>query len=125
METGGRGRGKPSAEGTDVITGGVGCFVDTTRAESSMIRENKYAIWHRLEVTEGQAPLAVGTVYFPQAQDVPGHVEAHKALCGDLAYLIAHGYRVLLGGDFNAHTGANRWTLLAKCSWRLLTGSGS
>ena len=99
--------GKPSIMGSTDVSGGVGCFTDTTAVESSHIRQNDFLVWHRLETGEGQAPLAVGTAYFPTAQDAEGHARANVALCGDLAYLTGQGYRVALGGDFNAHTGAN------------------
>jgi hypothetical protein len=99
--------GSPSAKGGEGVARGMGAFVDTHLTKASVIRTGKFTIWHRLELEGGGKPLAVGTAYFPKAQDVKGHKAANKELCADFAYLAEQGYRVVLGGDLNAHTGAN------------------
>jgi hypothetical protein len=99
--------GSPSEKGGTGIARGMGAFIDTHLTKASVIRTGKFAIWHRLELKGVGKPLAVGTAYFPKAQDVKGHVAANKELCADFAYLAEQGYRVVLGGDLNAHTGAN------------------
>jgi hypothetical protein len=51
--------------------------------------------------------IAVGTAYFPNAQDIKGHTNANEELRGDFSALSNMGYSMVLGGDFNAHTGSN------------------
>ena len=81
--------------------------MDTTNTETSLIRTGKFTVWHRLEVEDGEGPLVVGVGYFPNANDVRGHVEANGELTEALAHFRETGYRVIFGGDLNAHTGAN------------------
>jgi hypothetical protein len=99
--------GRPTEKGGGIIPRGMGALVDTHRTQASVIRTGKYTLWHRLELEGGGKPLAVGTSYFPNAQDVRGHLAANKELCADLAWLSEQGYRIVLGGDLNAHIGAN------------------
>jgi hypothetical protein len=98
--------GAPSEHGVGPARG-IGAFVDTMRTDASVVRSGKYTLWHRIEVADGGKPLAVGVGYFPRAQDVQGHLEANKELSADLAYFREKGYRIVFGGDMNAHTGAN------------------
>jgi hypothetical protein len=98
--------GCPSERGAGPSRG-MGAFVDKRKAEASLIRTDKYAVWHRLSVPEGDDPLVVGVGYFPNAQDVRGHEEANAELSVALAYFREQGLRVIFGGDLNAHIGAN------------------
>ena len=104
---GGWPRGEAIDHGVDGRVGWCGMLYGHHGGGVQPHKANDFLVWHRLETGEGQAPLAVGTAYFPTAQDAEGHARANVALCGDLAYLTGQGYRVALGGDFNAHTGAN------------------
>jgi hypothetical protein len=98
--------GKPSERG-GCPAGGVGALVDKSRTEATQIFTGDYTVWHRLEVADGAKPLVVGTGYFPQAQDLVGQRAANKELTECLARFRADGYRIVFGGDLNAHTGAN------------------
>jgi hypothetical protein len=99
--------GRPTEKGGGGVARGIGALVNTNLTQASVIRTGKYTLWHRLELEGGGKPLAVGTGYFPKAQDVKGHVAANKELSADFACLIELGYRMVFGGDLNAHIGAN------------------
>jgi hypothetical protein len=100
--------GRPTEKGVGPSRG-IGALIDTSRVKASIVRQGKYTIWHRIELVEGSsnAPLAIGTGYFPKAQDVEGHTAANLELATELAYFREAGYQVVFGGDLNAHTGAN------------------
>jgi hypothetical protein len=98
--------GRPVERGGGVARG-IGTLIDTLRLKASIVRQGKFTSWHRVELKEGSEPLAVGTGYFPNAQDEEGHTAANLELAADLAYFREEGYQVVFGGDLNAHTGAN------------------
>ena len=98
--------GSPTEHGAG-ISRGMGALVNKKKAEASLIRMDKFAVWHRISVPEGDAPLVVGVGYFPNARDVQGHKEANAELTISLAHFREEGHRVIFGGDLNAHTGAN------------------
>ena len=112
--------GRPTEKGGGGVPRGIGALVNTTLAQASVIRTGKYTLWHRMEVEGGGKPLAVGTGYFPKAQDVKGHVLANQELSADFAYLTELGYRVVFGGDLNAHIGANGDTTPVDAAGRML-----
>jgi hypothetical protein len=112
--------GRPTEKCGGVVSRGVGALVNTHLAEASVIRTGKYTLWHRLEREGGGQPLAVGTGYFPNAQDLKGHTAANKELCADFAYLTELGYMVVFGGDLNAHIGANGDTTPTDAAGRML-----
>jgi exonuclease III len=98
----------PSEEGSGVhVARGIGALTNSEQVKASVIRKGKYTLWHRLDVQEGGKDLAVGTAYFPNAQDIEGHTNANEELRGDFNALSNLGYSMVLGGDFNAHTGSN------------------
>ena len=96
----------PSEEGGVRVARGIGAFTNSEKTKASIIRKGKYTLWHRLDV-QGVTNLAVGTAYFPKAQDVSGHAMANEELRGDFNALSNMGYSMVVGGDFNAHTGSN------------------
>lgn len=97
----------PSEEGNGVrVARGIGAFTNSEQTKTSIIRKGKYTLWHRLDV-QGDNNLAVGTAYFPNAQDIDGHTKANEELRGDFNALSNMGYSMVVGGDFNAHTGSN------------------
>jgi hypothetical protein len=100
--------GKPAECGNGPKQG-MGAMIDTTLVEASLVRTDKYIVWHRLETAEleGKGSIVVGTGYFPQANDVHGHEEANRELALSIAFFREQGCRVIFGGDLNAHTGAN------------------
>ena len=112
--------GRPTEKGGGGVSRGIGALVNTNLAQASVIRTGKYTLWHRLEVEGGGKPLAVGTGYFPKAQDVKGHAVANKELAADFAYLTELGYSVVFGGDLNAHIGANGDTTPSDAAGRML-----
>jgi hypothetical protein len=87
---------------------GVGAFVDTTKVVGSLIRTDKYTVWHRVETLGGENPIVVGVGYWPKSTDVQGHIEANRELSISLALFREQNYRVIFGGDLNAHTGAGK-----------------
>jgi hypothetical protein len=86
----------------------VGAFVDTTKVVGSLIRTDKYTVWHRVETLGGENPIVVGVGYWPKSTDVQGHIEANRELSISLALFREQNYRVIFGGDLNAHTGAGK-----------------
>jgi hypothetical protein len=98
--------GKPSEKG-GAPSRGMGAFVDMTKVEGSLVRTGKYTLWHRIELEREGGALICGVGYFPDAQDVKGHMAANKELTEALAFFNSNGDMVVFGGDLNAHTGSN------------------
>ena len=98
--------GKPSEKGV-APSRGMGALVDVTRIEGSLVRKGKYTLWHRIELEGGGGALICGVGYFPDSQDIKGHVAANKELAESLAFFSSNEDMVVFGGDLNAHTGAN------------------
>jgi hypothetical protein len=71
--------GKPSERGGGP-TRGMGAIIDTSKVEASLVHTGKYTVWHRLETSDDNGAIIVGTGYFPNATDVKGHDEANKEL---------------------------------------------
>ena len=113
--------GKPSEKGASPSRG-MGAFIDTTVVEASLVRTDKYAVWHRIEL-EGGVALVVGVGYFPNAQDIKGHERANVDLREALAYFNSQGVHVVFGGDLNAHTGANGDTSPVDAAGRMILES--
>ena len=98
----------PSEEGSGAHTArGIGAWTHNKKIKASIIRKSTYLLWHRLDLQQGGKDLAVGTAYFPNAQNIKGHTAANEELRGDINVLSDLGYSLVLGGDFNAHTGSN------------------
>lgn len=98
----------PSEEGSGAHTArGIGAWTHNKKIKASIIRKSTYLLWHRLDLQQGVKDLAVGTAYFPNAQNIKGHTAANEELRGDINVLSDLGYSLVLGGDFNAHTGSN------------------
>jgi hypothetical protein len=112
--------GKPSERGWGPPRG-MGAIIDTSKVEASLVHTGKYTVWHRLEASDDNGAIIVGTGYFPNATDVKGHDEANKELSLCLAMFREQGHRIIFGGDLNAHTGANGDTSPPDAAgWKLL-----
>jgi hypothetical protein len=108
--------GKPSERGTRPARG-IGAMIDIQKTKANVVAEGKYTLWHRIDLlspNEGdggegvtRTPLVVGTGYFPKALDKAGHKEANDELFRFLSKFRLEGYKVIFGGDLNAHTGSN------------------
>ena len=96
----------PSEEGNGVrVARGIGAFTNSEQTKTSIIRKGKYTLWHRLDV-QGDNNLAVGTAYFPNAQDIDGHTKANEELRGDFNALSNMGYSMVI----STHTRAQMET---------------
>ena len=84
---------------------GMGAFLNRKDCKASLVYKGKYVMWHRIELPTHQ-PLFVGLVYFPDAKLLADHSLANAELCESASPFLDQGH-VILGGDFNAHTGAN------------------
>ncbi len=94
--------------------------MDKTRVQGSLVKAGDYTTWHRIELNnKGAGPaFIVGNTYFSRATDKERHAKANEELSDSLAYFKRQGHHIILGGDFNAHTGVGGIrtpTALAKC----------
>jgi hypothetical protein len=86
--------------------GGLGALLRRGQCSASLVASGKYTMWHRVEMSHGARPLFVGLAYFPNCRDLDGHAKANRELRQMATKYMARGH-VVVGGDFNAHTGSN------------------